>query len=130
MSDEFGLFQYVGDLTAKKSRLIELDDEFEKNYNPFMVTRALSNNVSDVLWANILNVTPEAFTKRMHYDFLFHTLKAGKRYGKWAKETKSDEIDAVAEYHQINKQEAERIIDLISREEMERILTYKGGKIK
>jgi hypothetical protein len=72
MSEEsVGLFDYLNDITANKNRLADRDEEFEKNYLPYMIGRGLSNNVGDVLWANELNIYPSAITKRMHYDFLY-----------------------------------------------------------
>ena len=129
MSEEsFGLFDYLNDITSGKTRLCDRDQEFERNYNPFMLNRGLSNNIGDVIWANELNIHPTAYTKRMHHDFLFSVLKQGRRYGKWAKETKNDDIEALMEYYQIKRSEAESIIDLVSPEELEKSKSFKGGR--
>lgn len=131
MSEEsVGLFDYLNDITANKNRLADRDEEFEKNYLPFMILRGLAGNVGDVLWANEINLYPSAITKRMHYDFLYYTLKQGRRYGKWLKESKNDEIVAIMEYYQIRRAVAEDMIDLMSREEIDHALTFKGGKIR
>jgi hypothetical protein len=86
--------------------------------------------VGDVLWANELNIYPSAITKRMHYDFLYYVLKQGRRWGKWPKEAKNDEIVAIMEFYQIRRAVAEDMIDLMSREEIDHALTFKGGKIR
>lgn len=131
MSEEsVGLFDYLNDITANKNRLADRDEEFEKNYLPYMIGRGLSNNVGDVLWANELNIYPSAITKRMHYDFLYYVLKQGRRWGKWPKESKNDEIVAIMEFYQIRRAVAEDMIDLMSREEIDHALTFKGGKIR
>lgn len=125
-----GLFDYINSLTTSKQDLSTMDPEFEKNYNPFMVCRGLSNNVSDVLWANALNLYHAELTKKQHYDFLFHALKPSKRYSKWSKEKKDEETILVSEYLGINRDEAESFMALMSPEELEEILKFKGGKIK
>ncbi len=125
-----GLFDYINSVTVNKINLSELDPEFEKNYNPFMVCRGLSNNISDVLWANALNLYHSELTKKQHYDFLFHCLKPAKRFSKWSKEKKDEEILLLSEYLGVRRDEAESLMSLMSPEEVERILSFKGGKIK
>lgn len=132
MTDELktGLFDYINSLTTTKQDMSTLDREFEKNYNPFMVLRGLSYNVSDVLWANALNVYHASVTKKEHYDFLFNCLKSSKRYSKWTKEKADEEASIVSEYMCIRRDEAEQMIRLMSREELDKILNHKGGKMK
>lgn len=125
-----GLFDYINDLTSGKKGLADKDDQFEKNYNPFMVSRGLSYNVDCVLWANAINEYHSSVTKRMHYDFFFGVLKKSKRYGKWHKEINVDIVALIAEYYKINLTEAESMMDLIPDDQLERIKLAKGGKIK
>lgn len=131
MSEQkFGLFDYVKDLTQDKKQIKKDDPDFERNYNPFMIGRALSFNVSDVLWVNVLNMYHDSMTKQMHHDFLYNGLKKSRRSGRWIKDKKEDHLMPVAEYFSISLKEAEGLMDLISEEELERILIAKGGKIK
>lgn len=132
MSEELktGLFDYINTLTTSKQDMTALDSEFEKNYNPFMVLRGLSYNVSDVLWANALNLYHADVTKKQHYDFLYNCLKPSKRYSKWAKEKKDEEAGIVSEYLNVRRDEAEQMIRLMSPEELQHIMTHKGGKMR
>lgn len=123
-----GLFDYINAITTTKQNLSELDIEFQKNYNPFMVLRGLSNNVSDVLWANALNVYHGDLSKKQHFDFLFHCLKQGKRYSKWTKEKKDEQVTMVSEFYKVRRDEAEQMIELISPEQLEHIMNHRGGK--
>ena len=125
-----GLFDYINDISYDKKRLADNDAQFEKNYNVFMVGRWASYQIDSVHWANALNLYGSAVTKREHYDFLYHVLKRQKRYGKWHKEVKSDQIDAICEYYSINKTQAEAMLELISKDELDHILRAKGGKLK
>lgn len=132
MSDQsHGLFDYVKDLTHNKKMIKTSDPNFEKSYNPFMIGRALSFNVSDVMWANILNMYHDSMTKTMHHDFLFHGLNASSRRGRWIKDSPKDvDVQLVSEYYHISLRESESMIDLISSDELEKIRVAKGGKMK
>lgn len=125
-----GLFDYINNISVGKTRLADEDEAFQSNYNPFMVGRGLSLYIDCVFWANALNEYHGDITKKMHYDFLFHALKKTKRYSKWHKESKQDQVEAVAEYYMINHTRAEEILSFMSNEELDHILRSKGGKLK
>ena len=77
-------FDYATSILQTKKQLI-VDDLTEKDYNPFLVNRALSQHKDCVLFANEMN--RRHFTdKKMQFDFLLKTVRSMKRpFAKWAK---------------------------------------------
>jgi hypothetical protein len=82
----------------------------DKDYSPVGVNIGLSQNVDSILWVNEMNVWWRHLSPRMHYDFLFHSIrKMNRQFGKWAKKTKEEndeDIQAVMTYYNVNKQKA------------------------
>ena len=65
-------FDYVKAINYTKSNLI-VDDLTEKEYNPFIVNRALSMGMDTVLQANEMNRSPH-LEKRLQFDFLLNSI--------------------------------------------------------
>lgn len=85
---KISLFDFVNDITSQKRGLF--DENTERQYPPFMINKAMSQNKDTALLANELNKAA-VDDKQMHYDFLFWSVPARKRYGKWAKAEPNNE---------------------------------------
>lgn len=85
---KIGLFDFVNDITSQKRGVF--DEKSERQYPPFMINKAMSQNKDTALLANELNKAV-VDDKQMHYDFLFWSVPARKRYGKWAKAEPNNE---------------------------------------
>jgi hypothetical protein len=66
----------------------------------------------------------------MQYDFLRTAVRKRKRFGKWMKPEQNDDIETVMEHYNYSREKAEAVIDLISRESIDKMRTLKGGKTK
>lgn len=128
-----GLFDFLNDITHQKNYLY--DENTKSQYNAFMILRGLGQHIDIVLLANELNKRPN-MSKQMHHDFLYYSIDARKRYGKWAKEDKlhdQEVIDYVKEHYQCNEKIAiEHYLKLLSKEEISSInkkLKMKGGRM-
>ena len=88
----------------------------EKAYNPFGINTGLSQHIDSILFANEMNCHWLHISKKMHYDYLFYSIrKMQRKYGKWAKKkAKNEDIEAVAEYYQLNRQKAEQTLRIIN----------------
>ena len=104
--------------------------EFEiKVFNPWMINKALSFNLDTILIANECNKYYR-LDKQLQYDFLYHIIPKGKRYGKWIKKVAAEEdINILTAYYNINKQVAMDYLALLTEEQMDiiRIKMRKGG---
>jgi hypothetical protein len=76
-------FQFVTAIQQTDEDLI-VDDWSEKQYNPYIVNRAMSMGADTVIAANEMNSRPH-LSKKMQFDFLRTFTRKRKRYNKWAK---------------------------------------------
>jgi len=120
-------FDYLNDIMQSKKNIA--DDSFEKDYNPFLINVGLSHHEDCVIFANEMN-RRHFISKNSQYLFLLNTIRAKKRkFSKWYKPEKNDDLDVVKLYFGLSEMKAREIIDLIGDDNMKKIkeLTDKGG---
>ena len=75
-------FEYVDCILNKKK---VPDDEDYKNYNPFIVNRALSYHLDCVPYVNEMNLYPSV-DKDMQFHYYLNSIRSMKRpFKKWQK---------------------------------------------
>ena len=121
-------FEFVNDITNGKSNIM-VDDITEKAYNPYMVNRSLSYFHDCVLMANEMNINHQ-LDKRLQFDFLINIVRKKKRFSKWAKAQKSDDIEVIQEYYGNSNNKARQIHSLLSSEQIDELKkkVNRGGK--
>ena len=121
-------FDYVKAISYTKEDMI-VDDITEKDYNPFIVNRALSMGVDTVLQANEMNQRHH-LSKKLQFDFLLNSISKRKRFDKWQKADKSDELDYVRAYYNYSYPKAIAALSVLSNQQIETIkkkIDNKGG---
>lgn len=111
-------------------RVIEAE---ERGYPPFPVLRSLSYHPDAVLIANLLNehgLKEFGISNLQHYEFLLYALPKGRRFAKWGRTSKDDDIDLVMEVMNMSYEKARDVVSLISEEELDRFRNRKGGEGK
>lgn len=125
------LFDFIGDLTNKKTHLLKEDPENEKDYNPFIINRALSMNRETLHAANEMNQRPN-LPKFMQYDFLFHIIP--KRYRKfdWVKKVDNKNVKLVQKYCEVSYNKAMEYLKFFTKEDLKMMSDYyyEGGPQK
>lgn len=92
--------------------------EEEKDYNSFMVNKAMSYHDDSLFYAAEMNMMPH-LPRMAQYDFYFHALKAKKRYFvKWAKPIKEDDIEIIKQYFNYNDRKAMDILNIITADQL------------
>ena len=87
-------FDYATAILQTKKQLI-VDDLTEREYQPFLVNRALSQHNDCVMYANEMN-RRHHLDKKMQNDFLLNTIRSMKRpFAKWAKAEKNDDLECI-----------------------------------
>ena len=121
-------FEFVNDITNGKSNIM-VDDITERAYNPYMVNRSLSYFHDCVLMANEMNINHQ-LDKRLQFDFLINIVRKKKRFSKWAKAQKSDDIEVIQEYYGYSNNKARQIHSLLSSEQIDELKkkVNRGGK--
>jgi hypothetical protein len=104
-------------LQTKKDLFIE--EGSIKEYNPYMVNKALSNYVDCVMYVNNMNMNSELHP-RAQYDYLINSIRASKRpYAKWYKQPeRQEDLDAVKLFFGYSDRKARETIKLLTEEQI------------
>ena len=115
----------IADNVFTKAGLI---DPVEAGYEPYMMARICANNFDAVFFANEMNRYPNC-SKRMSYRFYYEALDKGRRYGKWRKAPKDEEIACIAKAYGVNKHRAAQYHKLLGPDGVKAVLESqaKGG---
>lgn len=123
-------FDYVNSINSGKNLLEESNNKevVVKDYNPFMVNRALSYHNDTLMLANAMNQFSH-LDKDLQYLFFINTVRPKKRFAKWAKPEKNDGLNTIVEYYGYSYEKAKQVLDLFSNEDLDRMRKKleKGG---
>ena len=125
-------FEYVNSITIGKNNMMrdsENDVLSEKQYNPWIVNKALSYFPDTILHANMMNECHH-LENRPQYEFLINSIRRGKRWAKWVKEFPDKDLDFVCEYYQCNKTVGRDYLSLLTKEQLHVMMKNhtKGGR--
>jgi len=102
--------------------------EDPKDYNAFMVNRALSHHPDCLFYANQLNLLPQ-LDKRLQYLYFLNSIRAKKRsFVKWSKPIKEENLEAIKTYFGYSDTKAAEALTILTEEQIEFIIekTRKG----
>ena len=121
------LTNYLNAINHTKEPLLDTDDEFvEKGYTPYVINRCLSYFTDTIFHVNEMNAMSN-IDKKFHFDYLVNSLRKRKRFSKWLKTEKIDEIEVVKKHYNYSYKRAKEVLPLLSKAEIEEIKSlYKG----
>ncbi len=125
-------FAFVDAVSFTKQDLIaesENPEQTEREYNAFMVNRALSYHADAIYYANEMNFYRDLDSALMA-AFFINTLRKRKRFSKWAKPEFDADLSVVMEYHNYGRVKALEAIRVLSRDQIEdmRSMLERGGQ--
>ena len=127
--ENYNLFKdIIGSLNDKRSNLFDDDPEImEKEYNSYIVNLCYSYGVYTILYANEVNCRSQ-MNKKMQYDFYFYGLPKAKRFNKFLKADKIENMELIAEYYNCSDKKAKEIVDIFTEDQIKIIKKklYKG----
>ena len=120
-------FDYVKAIQYTKEDMVS-DRAGEKNYNPFIVNRALSMSLDTVLLANEMNVARDLDNK-MQFQFLLNIVSKRKRFDKWQKKEELTDLDYVKEYFDYSNEKAVQALQVLTEQQLTELKKKlnKGG---
>tara|TARA_B100000902_G_scaffold392238_1_gene444333 strand:- start:672 stop:1130 length:459 start_codon:yes stop_codon:yes gene_type:complete len=122
-------FDFANSIYNKDNLIV--DERTEKEYNPFIVNRAMGFGKDTCIAANEMNARPHLDNK-LQYDFLMDVVRKGKRYNKWLKGEEED-IKAIQDFFGYSFIKAKEALNLLSETQIDLIKvhlnTSKGGKV-
>ena len=120
-------FDFANSINHTKENLI-VDAWSEKQYNSFIVNKALSYGADTVVAANEMNSRPH-IDKKAQYDFLRGIIRPKKRFNKWLKAEKEEQLELVKEYYGYNNTKAAAALRILNEDQLNSIRKRlnKGG---
>lgn len=119
-SPKISPFDFVNSIHYSKEQLI-VDDWSEKQYNPFIVNKSLSFGADTVIFANEMN-SRSHLGKHLQFTFLINSVRPRKRFNKWLKAEKVEDVEVIKQYYKYNTEKALQALKLLTPEQ---ILTIK-----
>ena len=124
------LSDFLTSINSSKENLIEKEPLCEKEYIPFVVNKCLSYFPDTIFYANQINVRP-GLDKKMQYDYLRLSVSKRKRFSKWFKEEKNDNIKLIQEYYGYSYRRAKEVLDCLTDDNIKSIKdSLKTGGVK
>ena len=103
--------------------------EDEKDYNAYIVNRALSFHYDCILQANEMNTFP-SLAGNLQYHYLLNSIRGYKRpFRPWQKRETIEDLEIVKEYFGYSNEKAKEALVLLNEADMEDIKKklHKGG---
>ena len=121
----------LNSINHSKIDIMSDDTITEKDYVPFVVNRCLSYFQDTILYVNEMNVN-YGIPKKMQYLYLMKSVRKNKRFSKWMKPEKLDNLELIKEYYGYNNIKAKEALEILSPEQIQDIKerSYKGGTKK
>ena len=122
-------FDFANSINYTKEELI-VDERTEKEYNPFIVNRAMGFGKDTIIAGNEMNARPHLDNK-LQYDFLKSVVRKSKRYNKWLK-AEEENIETIQTFFGYSFIKAKEALSLLTQTDIDLIKlhlnTSKGGK--
>ena len=123
-----GPFEFIKSISQTKDNFIKEFPSVEKDYKPFLVNRGLSFFQDTILQVNEMNKN-HFIDNKLQFDYLLNSIRTRKRWSKWLKPDKIDNLEMVKEYYGFGNEKAKDALEVLSDADIEFIKTKfeKGG---
>jgi Bacteriophage clamp loader A subunit len=113
------LFKDIIPSILKTKKSVYEDDPTAKDYQPYMVNKALSHHSDTILQSNNMNMSYHLH-KKAQYDYLINSIRGMKRpYTQWYKPSKIDDLEAVKLFFGYSTKHAREALKLLTEEQIE-----------
>lgn len=114
-----GPFEFLNSINFTK---VDLTDQVDKQYNPFLTNRALSYSQDTLFLSNEMNQRT-ILTKKQQYRWYLNIVRKGKRFSKWAKTVSNIDVEAIKLHFGCSDQKALEALKILSPADLELIKT-------
>ena len=115
------LTDFLNSINHTKDDIFSDDIEHaEKMYQPFVINRSLSYFSDTVFHANEMNQL-NFLDEKMQYDYLRHSIRKRKRFSKWIKNEKIEDLDLIKEYFNYSNRKAQECLAILSEDQIDLI---------
>ena len=123
-------FDYVNAINYNKKDIM-VDDIAEKEYNPYIINKALSFFPDTILFANEMNKYHH-LDHRLQFDFFINIIRKKQRFSKWLKPNEVENLQLIKDCYGYSNEKAKSVLTLLSNEQIDELKTRmnKGGRTK
>lgn len=90
----------------------------EKDYNPYVVNRALSYHIDCILYANQMNMNP-SIPGILQYQYFLNSIRSMKRkFQPWQKQEAIKNLECVKEYFGYSNEKAKEALRILTDEQI------------
>ena len=112
------LSEYLNSINYTKDDVFLEDPEYAtKSYVPYVINRCLSYFPDTILHSNEMN-SKSFLDNKMQYDYYRFSLRKRKRFSKWLKEEKSNDLQLVKEYFNYSNRQAKEALRILSQDDL------------
>lgn len=131
MTKEYTPFDFMNAASFSKEDIISNNENpelTEKLYTAYIVNRGFANFEDTILHANEMNQRADLFNGAQ-FDYYRGALRKRKRFSKWPKADKSNDLDTLQEVYQCNRTVAKMYLKALSNEDMQSVRDkmFTGG---
>lgn len=124
-------FDFINAISQSKENLMEdtdNDELSEKAYNPYIVNKGLSFFADTIFHANEMN-SKHLLDNKPQFLYLLNTIRPRKRYSKWFKNEKVEDINVISECFGYSYTKSKQIQNLLTSDQLKimREKLEKGG---
>ncbi len=122
-----GPFDFIKAINESKD-VMKNDPFAEKDYIPFLVNRGLSFFQDTILQVNEMNRN-HFLDNKLQFDYLINNIRPRKRWSKWLKPDKIDNLELVKLYFGFGNEKAKEALEVLTNEDIEEIKSKlaRGG---
>jgi len=124
-----GLFDLINKISHSKDVSDVTANDIAVDYVPFVVNKTLSYHPDSLIYANEMNQR-QHLDKQLQFQFYLNSLRPRKRFAKWVKAEKVDNLEAVKLSFNYSNEKALQIIDLLSDEQINEIIKDRTGGVE
>ena len=126
-----GPFDFIKAINTSKNVMKDGDIMTEKDYIPFLVNRGLSFFQDTIIQVNEMNRL-HFLDNKLQFDYLLNNIRPRKRWSKWLKPDKIDNLELFKEYFGFSNEKAKDALEVLTNEDIEDIKSKlaKGGMEK
>jgi hypothetical protein len=121
-------FDFLNSINATKKNLVREDGRGASEYIPFIMNRGLSQHPDTVAFANEMN-RRHFMDKQMQYEFLLHSVRPRRRFGKWAKKDDGDLLEKVCELFGCSTKKAEEMRSTLGDKRLKEVVKECEAKV-
>ena len=114
-----GPFDFIKAINDSKN-VMKNDPFAEKDYIPFLVNRGLSFFQDTILQVNEMNRN-HFLDNKLQFDYLINNIRPRKRWSKWLKPEKIDNLELVKLYFGFGNEKAKNALEILTNGNIEEI---------